>query len=179
MALFDTSLTKNDSGAVMTMALFYELSYDNHQHVIFTLKDHDIELPNGRPAVALSQKFIDLCTMDPTEYEFAQVIFGSWDVWERISNSPKLAPHVKRWRKEATIRRKAMAFKAVISEVSEGGRSSFTAAKYLIEENWVDQGQSTDGRAARKKVKETASKAYERVAAQDDLKRLREEGLIN
>ena len=179
MALFDTSLTKNDSGAVMTKALFYELSYDNPTHVIFTLKDKDIELPNGRPAVALSQKFIDLCTMDPTEYEFASVIFGSWEVWERISNAPNIKKHVEKWRKEATIRRKAIAFKSVMSEVTEGGRSSFTAAKYLIEENWVNQGQTKDGRAARKEAKDTASKAYERSAVSDDLKRLREEGLLN
>lgn len=179
MALFDTSFTKNDSGAVMTKALFYELSYENLQHVIFTLKDTDIVLPSGRPAVALSQKFIDLCTMDPTEYEFAQVIFGSWEVWERISKSPQIKPYIEKWRKEATIRRKALAFKAVISEVSEGGRSSFTAAKYLIEENWVNQGATKDGRAARKEVRETAASAYERAAVSQDLKRLKEEGLIN
>ena len=178
MALFDATFTKNDSGAVMTKALFYELSYNDTTHVIFTLKDKDIELPNGRPAVALSQKFIDLCTMDPTEYEFASVIFGSWEIWERISNAPSVKPHVAKWRKEATIRRKAMAFKAVVSEVSEGGRSSFTAAKYLIEENWKDQGQTKDGRAARKEVRETASAAYERSAISEDLKRLKADGLI-
>ena len=66
-----------------------------------------------------------------------------------------------------------------MSEVTEGGRSSFTAAKYLIEENWVNQGQTKDGRAARKEAKDTASKAYERSAVSDDLKRLREEGLLN
>jgi hypothetical protein len=123
-------------------------------------------------------KFIDLCTMDPTEYEFASVIFGSWEIWERISNAPSVKPHVAKWRKEATIRRKAMAFKAVVSEVSEGGRSSFTAAKYLIEENWKDQGQTKDGRAARKEVRETASAAYERSAISEDLKRLKADGLI-
>ena len=178
MALFDTTFTKNDSGTVMTKSLFYELSYHDHTNVIFTLKDHDIELPNGRPAVALSQKFIDLCTMDPTEYEFAQLVFGSWEVWERISGSPMIKPYVDKWRKESIIRRKALAFKAVISEVAEGGRSSFTAAKYLIEENWVDQGQTKDGRAARKDAKETATEAFERAAASEDLKRLRDEGLI-
>lgn len=179
MALYDFTFTKGDQGVTRTKSLFYELSYDNPEHVIFTLKEHDIVLPNGRPAMALSQIFIDSVTTDPTEYEFAQAVFGSLEVWDKISNAPQLRTHVEKWRREATIRRKAMAFKSVLQEVQEGGKSSFTAAKYLIEEPWAAKdGRTVDGRKARKNAKETAEEAFERAAISDDLKRLKEEGLI-
>lgn len=179
MALYDFTFTKGDQGVIRTKSLFYELCYDNPEHAIFTLKEHDIVLPNGRPAVALSQKFIDLCTTDPTEYEFAMHMFGSWEVWEKISTSANVQKHVEKWRKEATIRRKAMAFQSVVSEVTEGGKSAFTAAKYLIEEPWaVKDGRTKDGRKARADARETAQEAFERAGVHEDLKRLKEEGLI-
>ncbi len=179
MALYDFTMTKGDSGVIRTQSLFYELSYDNPDNALFTFKEEDILMPNGRPAVALSKLFIEMATDDPTEYEFAQAVFGSWDVWEKIQKAYKIKDHVKKWRKEAAIRRKAMAFKTILSEVQEGGRSSFGAAKYLIEENWaVKDARTTDGRKARKNAQETAEEAFERAAVSDDLKRLKEEGLI-
>lgn len=179
MALYDFTLTKADHGVIRTKSLFYELSYDNQEHVLFTLKEHDIELPNGRPLVALSKIFIDSVMTDPTEYDFAQAVFGSWDVWEKMCKARELKQHIQKWRKEATIKRKALAFKSVMQEVQEGGKSSFTAAKYLIEEPWAAKdGRTVDGRKARKDAKETAEEAFERAAISEDLKRLKEEGLI-
>ena len=179
MALYDFTFTKGDQGVIRTKSLFYELSYDNQEHVLFTLKEHDIELPNGRPLVALSKIFIDSVMTDPTEYDFAQAVFGSWEVWEKITKQPKLKQHIEKWRREATIKRKALAFRSVLSEVQEGGKSSFTAAKYLIEEPWaVKDARTTDGRKARKDARETAEEAFERAAVSDDIKRLKEEGLI-
>ncbi len=179
MALFDMSQIKNDSGALRTQSLFYELSYDNPEHVIFTFKEDDIELPSGKKAHSLRLLYLARATSDPTEYEFALAVFGSWDVWQRLSKAPKIRDQVKKWRSEAAVRRKAMAFASVVSEVQEGGKSSFTAAKYLIEEPWkVKDARTTDGRKARKDAQETAEEAFERAAVSDDLKRLKREGLI-
>ena len=179
MALFEMSQLKNDSGALRTQSLFYELSYDNPEHAIFTLKEDDITLPSGRKAYSLRQLFLARTTFDPTEYEFALAVFGSWDVWQRLSKSARVKAHVEDYRHEAAVRRKAMAFGSIINEVREGGKSSFTAAKYLIDEPWATKdARTTDGRKARKNAKQTAEEAFERAAVSDDIKRLKEEGLI-
>ena len=180
MAIYDFTFTKSDSGVIRTKSLFYETSYDNQEYVLFTLKEHDVQLPSGRTAVALSKIFIEMTVQDPTEFEFSQAVFGSWEVWDKIANAATIDKHVAKWRKEATIRRKAMAFKSVVAEVQEGGKSSFTAAKYLIEEPWsVKDARTKDGRKARAEARETAEQAFERAAVSEDLQRLRDEGLIN
>lgn len=179
MALFDMSTFKNDSGALRTQSLFYELSYDNPEHAVFTLKEDDIELPSGKKAHSLRLLYLARATSDPTEYEFALGVFGSWDVWTRLSKAPKIRDAVQKWRDEAAVRRKAMAFQSVVTEVRDGGKSSFTAAKYLIEEPWkVKDARTADGRKARKEVAATAEQAFERAGINEDLKRLKQEGLI-
>ena len=179
MALYDFSLTKSEGGIVRTKSLFYELTYDNQEHVLFTTKEHDVELSNGRTAVALSKIFIEMTVADPTEYNFADRVFGSWEVWDKMTKAAGLRDHITKWRKEATIRRKAMAFRSLVDEVQEGGKASFGAAKYLIEEPWAAKdGRTVDGRKARKAAQETAEEAFERAAINDDLKRLKSEGLI-
>ncbi len=179
MALYDFTELKSDMGVTRTKSLFYELSYDKPDHVLFTIKEQDVELPNGRTAVALSKIFIEMTVADPTEFNFAQAVFGSWDIWEKLTKTHRLKDEIVKWRKEATIRRKAIAFQSLVAEVQEGGKASFGAAKYLIEEPWSTKDARTrDGRAARKDARETASEAFERAAINDDLKRLKDEGLI-
>jgi hypothetical protein len=87
---------------------------------------------------------------------------------------------IVKWRREAEVKRKSLAFESVVKEIQEGGRSSFTAAKFLINEEWKAK---EDGRAARKeknlKDKTTSEEAFERAGVNEDLKRLKDQGLIN
>ena len=178
MALYDFTYTKTDNGIIRTKSLFYELAYDNPEFAIFTLKEHDSETSAGRPLMSLAQTFIAMTIDDPTEVEFADEVFGSWEVWDKIRNSDKrIVAAIEKWRKEADIRRKAIAFKAVVNEARDG-KSSLAAAKYLIEEPWKKGDNSTDGRKKRSEARETAKEAFERTGVAEDIKRLREDGLI-
>ena len=178
--MFKANQLRTENNVIRTKSLFYELSYVNPEHVIFTLKEDDIILPDGRPAVALSKLFIAYTTMDPTEYQFAINVFGSWEVWEKLQTTIPLKKPIAKWRREAEVKRKSMAFESVINEVKEAGRSSFTAAKFLINEEWKPK---EDGRSARKlkneNEKTTSEEAFEKVGVADDLKRLKDQGLIN
>jgi hypothetical protein len=136
--LFDTSKTKSDNGVVRTKSLFYELSYDNTEHVLFTLKDQDLD-HNGRTYTSLSNLYRSLVPQDPTEYTFAMAVFGNWHVWDTIRNAPQLKPHVKKWRNEAEVKIKSEAIKAIALEAQSGGRSAFTAAKLLLERGWIEK----------------------------------------
>ena len=90
---------------------------------------------------------------DPTEYEFALTVFGSWDVWSRIRKSPELVKEYKKWRAEADIKIKSQAIKSIAEEMVSNGRSSFSAAKLLLDRGWLE--------------KDTASKAKEKLDAKE------------
>lgn len=136
--LFGPEYTKTIKGVVRTKSLFYELSYTDPEHVIFTTKEEDIER-NGKTYISLSKLFCSLVPQDPTEYTFAMTVFGSWHVWEVIREAPQVSLHYKRWKREAEIKVKSEAIKAIAEEARSGGRSSFTAAKLLLERGWIDK----------------------------------------
>ena len=68
--LFGTKYTKTIKGVVRTKSLFYELSYTDPTHVIFTLKDDDVE-HNGKTYISIANLYRSLVPQDPTEYTFA------------------------------------------------------------------------------------------------------------
>ena len=179
MALFDFSYTKTPQGVIRTKSLFWELDYQSDD-CIFTLKEEECSTATGRALVPISRLFIEMTIDDPTEYEFADAVFGSWDVWDKIRNSDKrLVEHIEKWRREADVRRKALAFRTLLNEVKLGGKSAFGAAKYILEEGWKKtDARTTDGRKERAKQRETAEEAFKRTGVDEDIKRLREEGLI-
>lgn len=179
MALFTMDQLKTSNGIIRTKSLFYEFCYENPEHAVLTLKDHDCTTSDGKPLISLSQKFIELTVDDPTEVTFADAVFGSWAVWEKLMNSDsRFTRKLEAWRKEATVRRKALAFNVLVNEVRTNGKGSLGAAKYLLEEGWGPKGQSKDGRAHRKQAQETADEAFERQGLTEDLKRLKEDGLL-
>ena len=178
MPILSVDQFKSDQGVVRTKSLFYELSYDSTDFAVFTTKEDDYTTNDGRELLSFHKLFVDLTTDDPTETVFSDTVFGSWDAWDKIRNSEKrIVALVEKARTEAAIRRKAQAFRVISDEVKNGGKSAFTAAKYLIEEQWV-KGQTPDARAARKDARETAEEAFKRSGIAEDLKRLKEEGLI-
>lgn len=177
MALFPLEKFKTSNGVVRTKTLFYELSYDNPEFVVFTLKEQDAETTSGQKLLSLQRLFVDHTVDDPSEYNFAQHVFGSWDIWERLCSAPQLAKHIDSWRREADVKRKSLAFSAVVDEVTNRGKGALSAAKFLIDEPWKLK-NAPDKRAAKKDIRETAEEAFERDALKEDLKRLKEEGLI-
>lgn len=151
--LFGTEYTKTVKGVIRTKSLFYELSYADPTHVVFTLKDEDVD-HNGRTYVSMAKLYRSLVPQDPTEYTFAMAVFGNWHVWEVIREAPQLKPYVTRWRREAEVKIKSEAIAAIATEMKEGGRSSFTAAKLLLERGWLE--------------KDTASKTKQKLQEKED-----------
>ena len=147
MPLFTMSQLKGPNGKCRTKSLFYELSYYDTTDVIFTTKEQDITV-KGKAYVSLQQLFINMVPNDPTEYEFAMSVFGSWEVWKTISESPQLKPFVTNWRNEVVVKVKSKAIQAIAEEMKSNGRSSFSAAKLLLDKGWLDN--DTASQAKRK-----------------------------
>jgi hypothetical protein len=89
--------------------------------------------------VQLFPIYLELAADDPSEYEFAIHVFGTYGQWQLIADSAWMKPYIEEWRQEADVRRKSTAFRRIHEEVTAGERSAYTAAKYLIEEPWKDK----------------------------------------
>ena len=166
MALFEHSVFTNNSNTVRTIALFAETSKTPDFTPVMCLSDVPKE-----GYLHLKPIFLQFCVEDPTEYDFAIHVFGSWHIWERVCEANSVKYYVDRWRAECDIARKRTAFKAIIKEARQG-KTPTAAARYLIEEPW--KGRT---KAAKEKTKETATQAYSSVTS--DIERLKEEGLLN
>jgi hypothetical protein len=158
--LFGPDKTKTIKGVVRTKSLFYELSYTDTTHVIFTTKEEDIEV-KGKTYLSLHKLYRSLVSHDPTEYSFATAVFGSWPVWEVIREAPQLKVHVAKWRREAEVKVKSEAILAIAEEMKSNGRSSFSAAKLLLDRGWIEKDTASK---AKKKLREKEEEDLDREA---------------
>ncbi len=158
--MFTLDQLKAGNGKIRTKSLFFELSYGDPSEAIFTLKSVDHEA-HGKTYLSLQKLYLSICPSDPTEYEFSQVVFGSWDIWQTLSNSDYLKHHVARWRHEVEVRIKSEAIKSIAEEMKTGGRSSFSAAKLLLEKGWLEKDTASQ---AKKKLKEKESEDQDKAA---------------
>jgi len=120
-----------------------------------------------RDLVVLRDIFIELTQDDPSEVEFAEYVFGDYGHWRLISDATWMEPYISEWRMIADVKRKSKAFKSIVREVDEGGRNSYTAAKYLIEEPWKPKDKDTKAQ-----VKESKERARNEYAS--DFQRIKE-----
>ena len=110
---------------------------------------------------SLERLFMDMVPNDPTEYTFAVEVFGSVKAWEIIQRHPLLPKKLPEWRKEVAKGLRAKGVQYMIEEVSEGGKDSFRAAKFLIDKGWVDDAHVGPGRP-KKRVPEEEQKEEDR-----------------
>lgn len=168
MPLVDTSTLLTTSGVCRTTSLFYETTRQGDTPVF-------VFNPTPPPGAAGLIKFRDIymafCVDDPTEGRLAEEVFGDFRYWEKISNTSAIIPYIQELRELATIKRKELAFKAIVEE-ARTGKNKLAAAKYLIEEPWI-----TKTRKTKAQIEETSRRAASSIS--QDLDRLREDGYFN
>jgi len=166
MPIFTKEELYSTKGHMRTSSLFVEKAALERKPFLSLRAQHQTET-----GISLRDYFIHYTINDPTETVFAEEVFGEWRFWENLLKCKWFTPYVEDWRREADIKRKAMAFQAILKEIKEDGRSSFTAAKYLIEEPWKEK-----TKASKAKTKETTKEAYNSISS--DIERLKEQGLL-
>jgi len=127
---------------------------------------------NGVTYLSLRKLYLSMIPNDPTEYEFAQTVFGSWDVWSAIKKSTFIKKDYELWRKEGIVKIKSMAIQAIAEEMRSNSRSSFSAAKLLLEKGWLDKDSASN---AKKKLDAKEQEEEDRQALRligDDASRL-------
>lgn len=172
--MFRLDQLKTEQGKPRTKSLFYELCQGDETHVIFTTKEIDHEV-RGKTYLSLRKLFLALVPQDPTEYEFSQAVFGSWSVWEAMCRSPLLKSHIAEWRKEAEVKIRSEAIQSIAEEMRSNGRSSFGAAKLLLERGWLDKEAASKAKQKLQEVEEEKMNNAALKLLEDDAERL---GLI-
>jgi hypothetical protein len=151
--MFTDKQLRTPQGKLRTKSLFWELSYMDTSSAIFTLREDDI-VKDGRNMVSLRKLYLSYCATDPTEYTFAWQVFGSWETWQQLSRSNYLSKDIAVWRREVETKIKSEAIRSIAEEMRSGGRSSFGAAKLLLERGWLDD--------------KSASKAKQKLAEKEE-----------
>lgn len=169
--LKDLSVLKDSLGRYKTKGLFLETNrnYKNNGDAPYTLKpyDHvfkDVEYP--------SAKKIYLNCEDPTEYEAALKLFGSWEQWEKLITLDWFMEHLDEWRKELEVRIRSKAMKKIIKEAGEDSSKAVSAAKFIAQGKYKQELKKR-GRPSKKEVKqELEVQTNLEKEIQEDLKRL-------
>ncbi len=158
MPLIEHKDLYTSSGQRRTRALFRETCMASDTPVASIGKQPGALIP-------MRELFLEFVPNDPTEFEFAELVFGDYAHWKMIADAPWMSDVLAEWRMICDVKRKSEAFKAVLEE-AKGGRSSFTAAKYLIEEPWKDKRNP--------KTKEAVNKSTQKArdGILEDVKRL-------
>lgn len=136
-----------------TKALFYETCKPDDEPLM-TLGRR----PRG-DLLVLRDLFIELVSQDPTEYEFADHVFGDFAFWKNITEASWMQPHLEEWRMVADVKRKSFAFGTIVEDAQSPSRTATTSAKFLIEEKWRDK-RNPKTKAAAKASTEAAAQGY-------------------
>ena len=141
----DRALLIDKMGRYLTQSLFRETAYGIAKaNPIWTLKEHD---PQGK-LPSLRDIYLELG--DPTEYEFAQLCFGSWRHLEHLKTLSWFMEYLEEYRDELEVKLRSRAIGDIVLQAQEPKGTS--AAKYLAEAGWKGT-TSKRGRPSKSEVK--------------------------
>lgn len=148
-----TALFKDTNGRWLTQALFVETNDALKYAPVFTLKEDD-----DGAYLSLKRKYLEY--KDPTEWHFANKMFGSYECWENLCESPFFKPYVAQWRKELALVLKHDDF-AVAKNIQVTGDpgQQLQATKFLSERKWEDKQMPARGRPVKNKPEDTGRAA--------------------
>ncbi len=155
---------KDAGNRYRTQSLFAEYPHDTYP-AHFTLKRE------GRKGfVNLYEKYMEIA--DPTEYQVAVQLFGSWAHWEALKSSKWFMIHLNSWRVELAVKMESKRYHEMLSQVPSA-KTGVAATKWLAERYGEKKATRTAGRPT-KAEKEAHLRATEQEKAgfTEDAKRL-------
>ena len=143
-----TTRYKDSMGKFRTHSLFWEYKSKKTAHLppVFTLKDNDHTF-NENTYISMRRLYLEVG--DPSEYNFAMEVLGSWAHWKRLVNNKILRPYIDAWREELELKLRSeavLAVRTISNDKSSKGRLS--AAKWIADRGW----EKTRGRPTKDEV---------------------------
>ena len=172
---------KDKAGRSICKSLFVE-SYTKGEweqrefQPYFTLADKDIE----RYGITFTSLYAIYISMsDPTEYEFAMAVFGSYDHWNLLCKSKWFNKYVQSWRTDLRAKLKSEAI-TTLKDIATNEKTppsvALSAVRTFLKEEWLDETAKTrrGGTITRKVTKEDAEQKLNEWTPSptlDDIKR--------
>ena len=122
---------KDTQGRFRTQSLFYETRHRSYP-AFFTTKKRDI-VRDGRTYHSLYLKYMDIS--DPTEYQVAIRLFGSWEHWQAMNKAKWFTDLVTGWREELRTKLESARYFEMKDQIKSNPKSpqAIQATKWLAE----------------------------------------------
>lgn len=135
---------KDSQGRFRTLSLFREEKHDSYP-AFFTLKPYDID---GYPS--LYKKYMAIA--DPTEYQVAIQLFGSWAHWQQLCSTKWFCEYLDVWRAELKIMLDSERYHEMVKNVADP-KTTVAATKWLADRYGTGEDQASKrGRPSKEEV---------------------------
>lgn len=118
---------KDNMGRFRTKSLFIEMKHPDYS-APYTLKPYD-----HKGCMSMYRKYMEIG--DPTEYEQAIALLGSWRHWVQLTSTNWFGEYINEWRKELKIKFESDRYQEMIevAEKHKGTPMGVQATKWLAE----------------------------------------------
>lgn len=161
---------KDAQGRFRTQSLFCEHPHESYR-AYFTLKKFDYE-KDGKTYISLYLKYMEIA--DPTEYQVAIRMFGSWDHWQALTRSKWFGAHLTGWREELKTKLESDRFYEMqqVATQDRGSAQAVQATKWLAD-RYGDKATAKRGRPSKAEKAQHLNKLKDETAElNEDIKRL-------
>lgn len=135
---------KDSQGRFRTLSLFREEKHDSYP-AFFTLKPYDID---GYPS--LYKKYMDIA--DPTEYQVAIQLFGSWAHWQQLASTKWFREYLDDWRKELQVKLDSQRYHEMVTNIADP-KTTVAATKWLADRYGTGEDKASKrGRPSKEEV---------------------------
>ena len=135
---------KDAQGRYRTQSLFIETPHKSYP-AFFTTKKYDVT-KNGTTYHSLYLKYMEIA--DPTEYQVALRLFGSWGHWEALCKSKWFKELLTDWRNELRVRMESDRYYEMLARVDVDDAAGLQATKWLAD-RYGDKGTAKRGRPSK------------------------------
>lgn len=120
---------KDAQGRYRTQSLFIETPHKSYP-AFFTTKKYDVTR-NGTTYHSLYLKYMEIA--DPTEYQVALRLFGSWGHWEALCKSKWFKELLTDWRNELRVRMESDRYFEMSARAKDDSVQGISATKWLAD----------------------------------------------
>ena len=130
----DPKEMKDAKGRYRTRSLFKGRGQSDSLSPVFTLEDfHEESLPSFK------RLYVDIC--DPSEYNVAMFLLGSWEHWTKLIECSWFKPIIKECREELDAKIRSLAVAQIVTD----GKGAFSEATRLAANKFLATGQYLQG----------------------------------
>jgi len=158
---------KDNQGRFRTQSLFCEYPHDSYP-AHFTLKKHDHRINGvGKQYASLYLKYMEIA--DPTEFQVAERLFGSWNHWLALTRTKWFMKELTGWREELKVRLESARYFEMkdVAQAAQGTPAGVQATKWLAD-RYGDKATAKRGRPSATEKAEHLARIKEESADLDE-----------